>query len=147
MFSRIQRIFSKEVKYKLCSSCGYKNDLEKEKCVICGGKEFKDYEEKNSLSSLILISVFIILFFVVVYNYINLRKVKGNKDDIPVFVSEKRMINYHTYLMSIKNMSYIKPDEHDIDVIKKAMKSPDPVISSSAISTFRLWRKKGFVKE
>jgi predicted nucleic acid-binding Zn ribbon protein len=141
-------IFFKKRKYKVCCLCGYRNELDVMKCSLCGSEKLIEYEEKEKKKWIFYIVIVFIVMVLLSFLEIKNRK-KTNKivDDIPVFVSEKRMINYHTYLMSIKNMSYIKPDEHDIDVIKKAMKSQDPVISSSAISTFRLWRKKGFVKE
>jgi len=141
-------IFYKKKKYKICFNCDYLNDFKATRCNVCGNENLNEFEKKYTKKWLFCFgTIFFIVFTFFLYYKIDNRKIKWKDTDrIPVFVSEKIMINYYTYLISLRNMRCIKPDEHDVKVIKKAMNLNDIYISSIAINTYNLWEKRGFIK-
>ncbi|NLH39767.1 MAG: hypothetical protein GX445_06870 [Elusimicrobia bacterium] len=129
--------------YKLCKNCGYKNDLDNERCDICGSEKLVRFDLKGknkrvyfSISLLILAAV---LFYLFKPEKKNLEK---KVDDVGIFVSENRPINYYTYLRSIKQLGYIKdPDENDERAVIRAMGYDDEDLKNAAVETIKKWYK------
>jgi len=144
----IDKIFYIKKKYKKCLDCGYINDFKQDHCFLCKSVNLIEVEEKLKRKWIYyLFSILsIALIFIIFWKIKNKKDKKYYEKEIPVFISEKRMINYHTYLISLKRMKCIKPDKHDIDVIKKAMMEKDPPLSLTAKETFDFWKRKGYLK-
>lgn len=133
-----------QVKYKKCNNCDYKNSIEVDSCVICGNKDFKIINLKKNKY---IFYFYLFLLVVIIVLYINVRKgdekiQNSPQNNIPVFVSEKRPINYYTYLYSIRFLSKTKPDEHDKEVVLRALKCEDEHIKKEAGKVIDIWNKK-----
>lgn len=136
--------------YKLCRDCGYKNRENVERCGVCGGKNLEIIEYKP-LNYRYLYSILFFLFIIIIFYYFTFTgtiKREDIKGEIPVFLSEKKPINYYTYLKSIKNLSRLKKlDENDKKVIERSILSDDPQIREAALYVMDIWVKRSLLKE
>ncbi|HOJ85669.1 MAG: hypothetical protein ACP5SD_06270 [Elusimicrobiales bacterium] len=133
--------------YKLCGDCGYKNRLNSDLCGVCGSRKLVLIEE-NRKSNIKYFFVFFVLFFIVLYIFYNKKeKAELKTEEIPVFVSEKRPINYYTYMRSLKKMSGINPDENDEKAIRRALNYEDKTIKETALFVLKKWSQNPGIKE
>lgn len=133
--------------YKLCEDCGYKNDINSISCSLCGGKKL-NLKEENKKSKIKYYLIFFGLFFVLFYVFYNRKeKAELKTEEIPVFVSEKRPINYYTYLRSLKKMSRLNPDENDEKAIKRALNYEDKAIKETALFVLKKWSEDSEISE
>ena len=129
--------------YNLCKSCGYKNDPSTEMCTICGSEKlvrvYLKKKNKKIYFSILLLILAVVLFY--------LFKPKNSKlektyEGVETLVSEKRPINYYTYLKSIKQLGYLKnPDENDERAVIRAIGYDDNELKSAAVETLKKWYK------
>jgi hypothetical protein len=127
--------------FKLCSVCGYKNDLKSESCEICHSSSFVDVKlGKNNKKN-----YFLLLFMVFIITAVFIpgkRNKKINNNEIYLFVSEKKPVNYYTYLKSIEQLGYIKhPDENDEMAVMRAFQYNDKALEDAAAKTLDMWYK------
>lgn len=130
--------------YKLCLNCGYKNDVGKEECVICGGKKFilKRDEEKKDFPKYFLVLIFV--FIGIIFYVYNIQQSKVEQtSSFRFFVSEEKpFMNYHTYVLSLDSMKKIKnPDDNDINAVLNALRYKDETIRKKTCELLVLWKK------
>ncbi|MEF3279785.1 MAG: hypothetical protein K6357_02310 [Elusimicrobiota bacterium] len=129
-------------KFKLCLDCGYKNDISSNKCLICLSNNIVIKEEKRKYYFLILFTFLLVVSIFYLFNNTKPENIGKIEKEVPLFVSEKRPINYYTYLKSIENIGEIEPDEDDEKAVLRAFKYNIPQLSSAALKTLKKWYKK-----
>lgn len=133
----------KTKRFLKCLDCDYINEINVEKCIICGSKNLVLYVKKDKRVVYYFISLFSIsIFFLYLLVYFKANRTKLEYTQDITFVSEKIPSNYYTYISSLKKISsFNEPDENDVNTMINALRYDDSNIREISCRTLKKWNR------